>query len=426
MAKKKIVNNSSEVQEVMGQVPSWTLRYGILIIFIILMVLAILSYFYKSPEVKKIVVRISSTSPSVSVNSKIGGKIDTVFVNNGLSVGKKDMVLAFSNSANINSVLNLLDRIKLLEYKEYSIDLISRICDSEITDLGELQLPYSILVKALEDYKVFMESTYYTSKKKLLRNKILVKDNLLKSYKTQLIYQNENYQILKKSFRNDSILYCKGVVSRKEFENYKTSFLNSSLENIRFKDNIKQLNLDLLSLKESLVETNKENINKRNLLLSDIRNRLIELKTKLDIWKSHYILSSPIKGNLHYSTKVCKNMVFEKDIYLFTIVPEVARNPVALGYLSKEMMGNVKLGQSVNIRLYNYPSKDYGYIKGKISLISRIPVLKDNYLITISFPNGLITDSRKEIDYIEDLSGEGEIILEDESLLHKILYSFVK
>lgn len=426
MAKKKIINNSSEVQEVMGQVPSWTLRYGILIVFIILMVLAILSYFYKSPEIRKTKVRISSTNPSVSVNSMYGGKVDTVFVNNGLSVYKDEMILAFSSSANINSVLKLIANIKLLKSSEYTLDIISNILNSDLTNLGELQLPYSLIIEALKEYKLFIESNYYFSKIELLNKKIFVKNNLLESYRKQLVFQNQNYLILKKSFNKDSILYNKGVVSRKEYENYKTSFLNSSLDNIRFKDKIKQMNLELFNLKESLIEINKENINKKNSLLSNIDNKFIELNTKLETWKSQYILSAPIDGEVRFSTNISKNMVFEKDIYLYTVVPNVKQIPIAFAYLSEKLMGNIKVGQIVNIRLYNFPSKDYGYIKGEISLISRIPVLKDNYLITIKFPNGLITDNKRIINYVENLSGEGEIVLEDESLLHKILYSFVK
>lgn len=426
MAKKKIINNSSEVQEVMGQVPSWTLRYGILIVFIILMVLAILSYFYKSPEIRKTKVRISSINPSVSVNSMYGGKVDTVFVNNGLSVDKDEMILAFSSSANLNSVLKLIANIKLLKSSEYTLDIISNILNSDLTNLGELQLPYSLTIEALKEYKFFIESNYYFSKIELLNKKIFVKNNLLESYRKQLVFQNQNYLILKKSFNKDSILYNKGVVSRKEYENYKTSFLNSSLDNIRFKDKIKQMNLELFNLKESLIEINKENINKKNSLLSNIDNKFIELNTKLETWKSQYILSAPIDGEVRFSTNISKNMVFEKDIYLYTVVPNVKQIPIAFAYLSEKLMGNIKVGQIVNIRLYNFPSKDYGYIKGEISLISRIPVLKDNYLITIKFPNGLITDNKRIINYVENLSGEGEIVLEDESLLHKILYSFVK
>ena len=44
---KEIELRSEEVQEVMGQIPAWIVRWGITILFIVVLVLLVGSYFFR-------------------------------------------------------------------------------------------------------------------------------------------------------------------------------------------------------------------------------------------------------------------------------------------------------------------------------------------------------------------------------------------
>ena len=50
MEGKEIELRSEEVQEVMGQIPAWIVRWGITILFIVVLALLVGSYFFRYPD----------------------------------------------------------------------------------------------------------------------------------------------------------------------------------------------------------------------------------------------------------------------------------------------------------------------------------------------------------------------------------------
>ena len=70
------------------------------------------------------------------------------------------------------------------------------------------------------------------------------------------------------------------------------------------------------------------------------------------------------------------------------------------GYIGKvkalaQNSGKIKIGQTVNIRLANYPDREFGIIKGTIKAISLTPDKDGNLLINVSLPKGLETSYKK-------------------------------
>ena len=82
------------------------------------------------------------------------------------------------------------------------------------------------------------------------------------------------------------------------------------------------------------------------------------------------------------------------------------------------------MGQNVNIRLANFPDREFGIIKGKISSISLTPDKDGNLLLNISLPKGLETSYKKHIIFQQEMSGSAEIIVEDLRLIERLLYQF--
>lgn len=86
--------------------------------------------------------------------------------------------------------------------------------------------------------------------------------------------------------------------------------------------------------------------------------------------------------------------------------------------------GKIKINQLVNIRLANYPDREFGIIKGSIKAISLTPDKDGNVLIDVSLPKGLKTSYQKPIVFQQEMSGTADIITEDLRLLERLLYQF--
>ncbi|MNY58537.1 hypothetical protein D3C86_1948840 [compost metagenome] len=82
------------------------------------------------------------------------------------------------------------------------------------------------------------------------------------------------------------------------------------------------------------------------------------------------------------------------------------------------------MGQRVNIRLANFPDREFGVLKGEIKNISLVPDKEGNLLIDVALPNGLKTSYNKQIAFQQEMKGNAEIVTEDLRLIERILYQF--
>ena len=67
--------HSPEIQEVMGLVPRWITRWGITLIFIILFIFLIGSYFFKYPDIIQAEIVLTTENPPLKVIARSSGKI---------------------------------------------------------------------------------------------------------------------------------------------------------------------------------------------------------------------------------------------------------------------------------------------------------------------------------------------------------------
>ncbi len=94
-------------------------------------------------------------------------------------------------------------------------------------------------------------------------------------------------------------------------------------------------------------------------------------------------------------------------------------------YIPQANFGKVKLGQNVLLKFPSYPFQEYGTIKGKIDFISNIST-DSGYLAKVVLPNGLITNYKKQIQFRDGLTAQGEIITQNMRLLQRFYYNIVK
>ena len=86
--------------------------------------------------------------------------------------------------------------------------------------------------------------------------------------------------------------------------------------------------------------------------------------------------------------------------------------------------GKIMPGQQVNVFIANYPYSEYGYVMGVIDNINELPDANGNYLVTVLFPNGMRTNYGKSLRAWQVMTGTAEIVLENKSLIEKLLQPF--
>lgn len=87
--------------------------------------------------------------------------------------------------------------------------------------------------------------------------------------------------------------------------------------------------------------------------------------------------------------------------------------------------GKIKVGQEVILKLDDFPFQEFGSLKRFVTQISPTPNLKV-HRITISLPNGLVSNYRKKLRFKPDMTASAEIITEDLRVLERMLYGLRK
>jgi multidrug resistance efflux pump len=250
-----------------------------------------------------------------------------------------------------------------------------------------------------------------------------LKERLLLTQQQYQISQNE-LQLKKQELERYRKLYEKGVIATQEWESKNLDFLQSE-KNVRtISTQLSQMRSSINDLKRNSGNTriseSKDNIN----LLRNVLQSFTQLKKAINDWELMYVLRSSIKGEVSFMQIWVKNQTINSGEQVFTIVPTDSKKYIAKVKAPAQNSGKIKLNQTVNIRLANYPDREFGIIKGKIKSISLTPDKDGNLLIDVSLPNGIETSYDKKIIFQQEMSGTADIVTEDLRLIERLLYQF--
>jgi HlyD family secretion protein len=99
---------SEEFQEVLSRIPSWLLRWGIMLIFVLLAILFIGNYFFRYPEIITAPIVVTTKNLPVNVVAKLSGRIDTLYVIEKQQVVKNQILGVLENPTSTPEILALI------------------------------------------------------------------------------------------------------------------------------------------------------------------------------------------------------------------------------------------------------------------------------------------------------------------------------
>ena len=196
-------------------------------------------------------------------------------------------------------------------------------------------------------------------------------------------------------------------------KNYKN--LLSSISQL--KSSLNELNR---SSKTTLINENKEQVNlERNFIQA-----FYQLKKEIKNWDLNYVLRSSINGKVSFLQLWAENQNVTTGEDVFAVIPSVESGFIGKLKAPTLNSGKIKVGQKVNIRLANYPDREFGILEGTVKSISLTPDKEGNLLIDVSLPNGLKTSYNKKIHFQQEMIGSADIVTQDLRLIQRFFYQF--
>lgn len=418
---KEIELRSEEVQEVMNHVPSWILRWGITVLFCIVIVLLVGSYLFKYPDIVEAEITVSTQDPPVYVVTKIAGRLKELSVLNGMEVESETILGVIENAARTRDMLLIKKRMKQWEAKNYLLAEGKKLFDGRYLQLGEVQSAYASFVLALNDYVEFVKQDYYNKKLETGRKQLGSRTTYYNLAEKQYQLAKQEQILVKRIYSRDSILYARQVIMDNEYDQAQQNYLQHQQSHEGMRMSLSQIGMQIDQDKESLLDLHHQALTEEQKYLINLKNSIEQLQASITSWEQHYLLVAPISGKLTFMSVWSDNQYLTANESLFVIAPKDGSKPVGKALLPVQGSGKVKTGQQVNIRLNNYPDQEFGYVRGKVINVSPVPTETAMYVVDIELSNGLVTNYNRDLPMSREMKGTAEIITEDMRLIERLL-----
>lgn len=408
---------SEEAQDMMGKIPGWIIRWGITILFVIFLGIAIGCHFIRYPEKVTAPVVITTVNPPADLMARSTGRIDSIFIGSGQTVDRGDIVALLYNTADYKSVISVLDSLRATSGKQFPEIMDHRWIEREYP-VGELQVYYANFRRTWLDYRHYIRTDNIETKKKLLKIQIAKnREYYQKQLKQQQILISDiRYE--EKSFERDSVLYAKKILSTFDYEQAIRSKMQKENAKVGFDASLTNTELTIIQMQHQIEELSIQQDNEIAEYERQFSQNRQTLISEIEQWQNKYVIDAPIAGRVSLTRYWSNNQSVQAGERLATVVPSDSMQVIGRMAVSFAGFGRVEVGQTVNVKLNGFPYMEYGVLKGNITRISDVPD-GEGYVAEVVFPNGMTTTYKKRLTLIQQMDGTGEIITKNLSLLQR-------
>lgn len=408
---------SEEVQEVLGSIPPWILRWGITVIVFFVILLLAGSALFKYPDMISAAVTLTGTVPPAEIVSRSSGKLYKLYVADNQPVKRGDYLAVIENAADEEDVFYLgsfLDSLPCRLERNY-LEL-----PRKNLNIGGIQSLYSNFYTSLFNYKEFITLNYYPAKIRILQTRLHQYKQQYENITRQRRLVEEQFSTIKKQYERDSVLLKRKILSPQEVEDTYNQYLQSRLSLENMIATLEDMNIRITQIEESIMDISHQYAEEKNSYHTQINARATQLQTEIIAWKINYVLISPIDGKVTFTNYWTENQNIVTGSVIFNIIPADTLEIMGKAQLPITRSGKVKKGQKVNLHFDNFPDNEFGVVKGYVHNISLVPA-GDNYVLEIKLTDGLNTTYHQRLPYLPEMKGQANIITDDISLLERFV-----
>ncbi len=419
----KIELHSDEIEDVLGRPPKSIIRWGITVIFLILIVVVFGSLFFKYPDIIPAVIEVTSENPPAYIEARVSGKLEKLPVADKQWVDSGTVVGIIENPARYQDVFKLvgiLDGIApfLASYDVLALDTIQAIQELQ---LGEIQSYYTDFLVSLEDYLHFLNLNYFSRKVKSLEEELLIYNDLISRLTEQQNILAADLALKEKDLNRFQQLFESDVITEADLERVKSEYLQKELSYEESKEELANARIQMARLQQNILDFELQDVQQLKKLQLRMNESYENLLAQIDIWEKQYTLKAPLAGMVTYTQYWIENQNVNLGDQVMAIVPQRESQMIGKLKLPPRGAGKVKVGQDVNVKFQHYPFMEFGIVKGKVNKISLVPSEDEFYLVEVIFPDGLQTNYGIDLEYNQKMTGQAEIVTEETPLLVRII-----
>ena len=410
--------HSEEVQEIMGFIPKWIVRWGLSFIFLIFLTIIIGSYFFRFPEVVTAPIVITTQNPPAALVAKSGGQIAKWFVSNGDMVAPDDLIALIRNTADYKDVLAVQASLRKIS-GDWEVDVFQIELPVNLV-LGDIQSSYVSFEKRMIDFKNYLIQDDISVNIDLLKKQIDKKKEYYQILINQEKLQEEDLIICKKIFTRDSILCVKGVEAQAKYDLSMQTLLQKKSACFAFQTSLKNTESTILQLQETNIELQIQCQKEKNLFTTNLHESKQLLENQMTTWIEKYMMRSPINGTVTFTKFWSENQVIKAGERLASIVPEGENEIIGTIQVPSSGFGKIEIGQDVNIKLSGFPFMEYGMLRAKVKSMALVPE-EQSYVVAVELNTGMRSSYSEKLKFIQGMDGTADIITKDRRLITRFI-----
>jgi multidrug resistance efflux pump len=410
-----------EIQEILGVVPPWVIRWGSLTLALVFVGLLAGTVWFKYPDRINSQITLTSQNPPVVMNARQTGRIELLTVQDTNLVRTGQLLAVLESSARYTDVLEV---DSLMNFKRNLLrnpdSILAFVFPNRDYQFGEWQFALSSFSKARKEIADFnrqgSNAARIQSLKKQQKDYKLLYD---RQYRQRVI-KSEEMEIQEKQYQRLVALRDSNAISLKEFETGASQYLNAKYDLELVRSTLSQTQIYIDQLDHEIIEIEKDYLVVRDQKINILLQSFDQLAGTVSDWKLNYTFIAPVDGTVIFTRIWSQNQYVKEGDRVLTIISGESGPVIGKLLLPLRGAGKVKPGQKVIVRIDKYPFMEYGSLQGKVESISLVSD-QDFYSVEVSFPDGMKTIYNRELVFSQGMTGIAEIITEEISLLVRIV-----
>lgn len=415
------------MHEVMQKVPSWMSRWGIALIFVLLLLVIWGSYLIKYPDNITTSLRLTTEDSPKAVNARVDGKLVKLLVVDNQAVSQGEALAFLESTAQYEQVLKLdawlTDSGKWPRKGIANPDPAKQQLNAPFAfqQLGELQNDFQAFDLALTQYQSFKSGHYYPRKRSLVIHDLRTLEQLRGSLLTQKKLSEEDLALAKQEFKAQQDLFAKKVIAPLVFRQEQSRYLAKKFPLEQIQVNLFNNDAQQTIKRNELLELDNRISQQYNIFAQALNS----LRSAVQSWKQKYILTAPTTGTVFFNSFLQEKQLVTIGQELFMVAPNSTK---AFGEVNipQYNLGKIKVNQTVMLKFNSYPFQEFGAVVGKIAYISEVPLKDGTFLAKVTLPRGLTTTYKRTIVFRSGMLATADIITADTRLIDKIFFNLRK
>lgn len=416
MPEAPIELRSEGVQELMGRIPSWTVRYGISVIAIVVLLLLGLSALIRWPDVVRGTGTLTNTDPPRDVVVRTAGRLVSISALEGATVHAGTPLAIIESAVSPTALDSLRVLLPLLSsFRDGALDQRPTMPD---LDLGEGRTAWSTLRSTLTELAVWRADDYRRIRNAALEKKVRHFRRMISATEAQLAWARKKIGNHALEASIDTALVGKGVIAATEFRKGQNAFLDQQMSVSALEATLQQQHITLIELQERLNELIHGDEATERDLNARTTSALNVMEAFVNSWQLAYELQAPITGVVHFPERAAIQQAVAQGNVLFTVVPPDSAFLVE-ATLPVVGSGKVKVGQTVLVEAEGFPETEYGRLLGTVVHVASTPG-ENGYRTTIALSDGSTTSFHRVLPFKPEMPVRVEVVTQDRSALGRV------